>query len=344
LHIQKPWQQNNWVVTNKHYKNKMKIKHPHKKPRITEVSKRKALEKVAIVSHLIELRIRLLYIVGSILVIALLIFFVQEQVTSLLFIPVHKLPFNFVSPSTGAGFLFILCSCAGLILSVPYIMYEILEYIAPMIRKDAQQLIIRSSYYSAGLVILGFCFAYFIGLPLIMHFLASDYDYNRLHAIFTAQNYSFFVVFYLGATILFFQIPLVMLLINKLEKPPTTEFIETGLFIISASVVVAMIVQPTTNLASQLVIAFPLLALYQTGLLLVHMQNVRSGLPKKVVEMLKQDQLIQAERLQHLTTAKLVQEYQQNQQVELDPEPATDNSARARLIYRRRERSDYNYF
>jgi sec-independent protein translocase protein TatC len=81
--------------------------------------------------HLAELRRRLFWVVGSVLVAATGAVFVQQQLVRLLLRPTHGQQFIYTSPGGGIGFLFTICLYVGLIASLPVMTYHLVRFIEP---------------------------------------------------------------------------------------------------------------------------------------------------------------------------------------------------------------------
>ncbi len=319
----------------------MKTKHRQKNKRATRIQSLNPEHRLPFVEHLYELRTRLLYVVGCVLIVSVLAYFIQEQLVDFLLRPAHNQQFIYTSPGGGIGFLFEVCTYTGIIVSVPVIIYNVLEFLAPIIHKNAKRFILRCCFISGLLGIIGFIFGYYLGLPLALHFLGNQFTTKQIHPLFTIQEYMSFVTIYLVGSVLLFQIPLVVLLINRLKPQPPKRFFKLERYVIVASFVIAMVMAPTTNILNQLVIAIPIILLYQLGIIFVLIQNQRKRRPKKVVELLKQDRAIQAERLQRRMKAQVVHEQPPPQQV---PEtPSFSQPSPSRFSMNRRGQPNIGY-
>ncbi len=276
----------------------MKIKRRKTATRTTQLS---SDERRPFIEHLYELRKRLLYIVISIVIISVLAYFVQQQLVNFILRPAKQQQFIYTSPGGGIGFLFQLCTYVGIIFSTPLIVYQLLQFLAPVIHKNVRRFIVRSSLFSAILAIIGFCFGYFIGLPIALHFLGHQFTTRQIHPLFTIQEYMSFIMLYLVGSVILFQIPLIMMFINHIRPYKPNKLFKYERYVIVFAFIVAMIMAPTINVFDQLVIAVPTILMYQFGIFLVWRQNRGYHRPKGVRELLALDQQHQQERRERLS-------------------------------------------
>lgn len=290
-----------------------------KKNQTTRTSQPRSDHRIPFVEHLYELRNRLFYVVGSIIVISVAAYFVQQHIVSFILAPSHHQQFIYTSPAGGIGFLFQICTYVGIVFSVPLIIYQMLAFLSPIIHRNAKRLIARCSIYSGLLGIAGFCFGYYLGLPTALHFLGNQFATKQIHPLFTIQEYMSFVTIYLVGSVLLFQIPLIIVFINKIKPIQPKKLLHTERYVVVAAFSIAMLMAPTPNVLAQLIIAVPVFILYQSGIVLVWLKNKQKHLPKNVLKLIEQDRQIQAERLNRLATATLVKEEQQPVQRSMIP-------------------------
>ncbi len=182
------------------------------------------------VEHVQELRTRAFRVGAAVLLFATAAYFVQQSLVKLLLRPAHGQHFIYTSPGGGIGFLFKLCTDVGLILSLPVLVYELLGFLRPLLDHQARRFVIRAVASSALLGALGVAFGYFLGLPLALHFLSAQFTTSQITPLLTISEYMTFVTVYLAGSALLFQIPLVLIIINRIK--PHTNFdaeIESGI-------------------------------------------------------------------------------------------------------------------
>lgn len=219
--------------------------------------------------HLAELRRRLFWVAGGVLVAATGAVFVQQQLVRLLLRPTHGQQFIYTSPGGGIGFLFTICLYVGLIASLPVMTYHLVRFIEPALPTKHMGLVWRYCLTSLGLVAGALGFGYFIGLPAAFNFLGHQFTTPQIHPLFTVQEYLSFVTMYLLGTVLLFQLPLLMIEIQRLRPRPPRSWLRGERYVVAGAFIVSMIMVPTPNPIDQLVIAGPVIVTYNAAVALM---------------------------------------------------------------------------
>lgn len=227
------------------------------------------------IEHLYELRKRLIYIVGSIMLFSSLAYLVQQHIVSFLLNPSHHQQFIYTSPGGGINFLFTVCIYVGVAASMPIIVYQILAFLRPLIEDHVRRSVIYSSFYSALLAVVGFGFGYYIGLPAALHFLSHQFVTGQIHPLFTLQEYMSFLTIYLLGSMLLFQLPIVLIFINRIRPLRPRKLFKAERYVIVAAFIISMLMAPTANIFDQLIIAGPIIFMYNFTILLLWMINKR---------------------------------------------------------------------
>jgi sec-independent protein translocase protein TatC len=214
------------------------------------------------IEHLYELRKRLIYIVGSILLFATLAYSVQQHIVSFLLKPANHQQFIYTSPGGGINFLFSICLYVGVAASTPIIVYQLLAFLRPLIETHVVRSVVRYSFFSGILAIIGFCFGYYVGLPAALHFLSNQFTTKQIHPLFTLQEYMSFLTIYLLGSMLLFQLPIILLFIDRIKPLQPRKLFKAQRYVIVGAFIIAMIMAPTTNIFNQLIIAGPIIAMY----------------------------------------------------------------------------------
>ncbi len=173
--------------------------------------------KLPFIEHLHELRRRIFYVVLSIVLWGTGAYFIQQHIVAALLRPAHNQEFIYTSVGGGIDFLFRICLYTGIVFSIPVIVFQILKYLEPLIKKDAMGFMMRGSIASGVLALIGMAFGYFIGLPAGLHFLLNQFTSNQIHPLLTIQSYMSFVTLYMLGSALLLQLPLLLILINRIK-------------------------------------------------------------------------------------------------------------------------------
>jgi sec-independent protein translocase protein TatC len=246
-----------------------------KKP--TSRSRRKTLPKPsarqAFAEHLRELRRRLYYCAFAVFIFGCAVYGVQQQIVQLLIRPAHGQHFIYTSPIGGIDFLFKVCIYGGIILSLPVIVYNFLRFIEPLIARSTRRFIIWQSLACTVLALAGMAFGYFVGLPAALEFLMHQFTTIQIQPMVTIQSYMSFVIVYMVGSAMLFQLPLFLIFINRIKPLKPRRLFHYERWVILSAFVLAGLMNPTPNVLSQLLIAGPIIIMYQVGIGLIALIN-----------------------------------------------------------------------
>lgn len=262
------------------------------------------VHKAPFIEHIYELRRRLFSIAVSVVVFSTAAYFVQQYIVKFLLAPAGGQQFAQTTPGGGFDFLFRVCLYTGIAFSVPVIFHQFIKYLEPLIRKDAVSFIRRASFMSWLLALAGIGFGYFIGLPAALHFLLHQFSNPQIQTLINIQSYLSFVLIYLVGAAMLFQIPLVMLVINKIKPLKPSKLFGYERWVILFAAIAGGILSPSPNIMDQILLAGPMIATYQIGILLVWLANRKPRRPKKVAVLLQKDAEIRQQRLTQFESAR----------------------------------------
>jgi len=193
------------------------------------------------------------------------------------------------------NFLFSVCLDIGLVLATPIIIYQLLAFLSPLMRDTTRKFILLSSG-AAGIVALGgITFGYFIGLPSALHFLLHQFTTIQVKPLITIQSYMSFVALYMFGSALMFQLPLILLIINRIKPLKPSGLFKYERYLIVFAFIAAFIMNPTPNIVDQMIVVVPIIVMYQVGIVFVWLVN-RSRKPGLVDKLRAEDAQRQAER------------------------------------------------
>jgi sec-independent protein translocase protein TatC len=264
----------------------------------------KSEERLPFIEHLYELRHRLVRIAASLVVFSAAGYFIQQQLVRFLLKPSHGQQFIYTSPLGGINFLFQVCIYFGLVLSIPTIVFQLLKYLEPLLHNTSRGLVIKYSIISGFLAAAGGAFGYYMGLPIALRFLSHQFITAQIRPLLTIQEYMSFVTIYLLGSALLFQLPLIILFINRLKPLKPRQLLSFERYMVLIAFVAAAIMTPTTDIFDQLVFAVPIMAMYQIALLLIYFQNrrLRRRRSPEILQMLERDAKARAERQRPVAT------------------------------------------
>jgi sec-independent protein translocase protein TatC len=202
-------------------------------------------------------------------------------------------------------FQFRLSLYVGIIASIPIIVYQLLRYIEPLINKASARFIAWGSAVSGVLALGGVAFGYFVGLPAAMNFLLHQFVTLQIKPMLTIQSYMSFVMVYMLGSAMLFQLPLILIFINRIKPLKPSKLFHYERWVILLAFVLSGIMNPTPNLLAQLIVAGPIIVMYQVGIGIIAYLN-RKRRPAHVEKLLEKDRALQAERLERLKDMRTV--------------------------------------
>ena len=229
------------------------------------------MEEQTLISHLIELRDRLLRSIFSIFVVFLLLSFFANDIYHLLATPLlERLPEHstMIATEVGSPFFapFKLVAYVALMICMPYILYQAWSFIAPGLYENERRFALPLLVSSIVLFYLGMCFAFFVVFPLVFGFFTRVAPEGV--AIMTDINqYLSFVLMLFFAFGMAFEVPVATLLLVKAGITTPEELAAKRPYIIVSAFVIGMLLTPP-DVISQTLLAIPMWCLFELGLLM----------------------------------------------------------------------------
>jgi sec-independent protein translocase protein TatC len=222
-------------------------------------------------THLFELRDRLIKSVAALLVVFLGLVYWAPDIFHLFSKPLlDALPNGgrmIVTDVTGSFFVPMKVTMLVAFLgALPVIMYQLWAFISPGLYKHERQLILPIVTSSYILFIAGMAFAYFLVFPTVFQFMA---HYNAPLGADMATDIDKYLSFAMTTFLAFgltFEVPVVVVVLVKLGMVRIKKLKEIRPYIIVGAFVIAAVVTPP-DVLSQLLLAVPLCLLYELGIL-----------------------------------------------------------------------------
>ena len=185
-------------------------------------SEKTAGTEMPFLDHLEELRSRLIWMGGAVLVLAIVGFFVVTgfDVIGLLKKPIVPLvpegKLLFTSPTEPMAVTLKLSLVFGIIFAAPMIIYHTWAFLSPALFEHEKKLVVPAVIGGFVLFLMGVAMAYFLVLPLGLKFLLG-FQTQALDPIITIGEYLKFATRLILAFGIIFQLPLVSVLKNDTE-------------------------------------------------------------------------------------------------------------------------------
>ena len=223
-----------------------------------------------LVTHLIELRNRLLKAVLVILVLFVGLYTFANDLYLIVSEPLRLLlpsGSSLIATEVASPFLapLKLTFAIAILISVPYTLFQAWSFIAPALYKNEKQIAIPLLISSIFLFYAGVLFAYFVVLPLIFGFFTTVGP-GEVTVMTDINNYLNFVLklfFAFGVT---FEIPVATYLLIKAGVTTVAALSKKRPYIFLGCFVIGMLITPP-DIFSQTLLAIPMFLLFELGLI-----------------------------------------------------------------------------
>jgi len=222
------------------------------------------------ISHLIELRSRLLHSIVAVVIALLCLFPFAKQIYAVLAAPLLKaLPAGSTMIATDVTGTFLvplkLTVMVAFLVALPYVLYQIWAFVAPGLYQHEKRLALPVIVSSVFFFAVGMLFAYYIVFPVAFGFFAG-YTPAGVHMMTDIDKYLSFVLTMFIAFGITFEVPVVVVVLVRLGVVELAKLRSIRGYVIVGAFVVGAIFTPP-DVLSQVMLAVPLWLLYELGLL-----------------------------------------------------------------------------
>ena len=236
------------------------------------------------ISHLTELRDR---VIRSLLVILILFgacFYVAPELMKFLAQPLqHALPPGshavFIA---GEGAFFTLTKMsllAAVLLSLPWVLYQAWAFVSPGLYAHERRFVGPLIILSVVFLLVGIGFAYSFVLPVAYKFFFSFAEKTGADVMQDLQRYWDFTLSIFFGFGLAFQVPVVEMLMIKLGMVSVDDLRQARRYVLVGAFIVAAVLTPP-DVLSQFMLAIPLMLLYELGIFLGGFLSAHSQAPE----------------------------------------------------------------
>ena len=236
-------------------------------------------KRVSLITHLEELRKRLLLSLIAVVVTTAVSFIFTRQVFEILKSPAPGVDLIYIEVTEMVGIYIKVALYCGVVLALPLLFYQLIMFIAPALTHREQ----RYLYLLSPTVLLffaaGAAFTYFALLPPALAFLINPpFATGIAEPQIRVANYISVVtrlIFWIGLT---FQLPLIMGLLARIGVLTHKHLSRYRKHAIVAAFILGAIITPTFDPVNQTLVAFPLIILYEVGIWLARLAGRRQPL------------------------------------------------------------------
>ncbi|MGD8572585.1 MAG: twin-arginine translocase subunit TatC [Gammaproteobacteria bacterium] len=223
------------------------------------------------VSHLVELRDRLLRAVMAVLIIFLCLFAFANDLYTFLAEPLLRhMPqgTSMIATEVASPFLtpFKLTLVLSVFVAMPVILYQLWAFVAPGLYQTEKKLIVPLLVSSTFLFYLGMAFAYYVVFPLVFGFLTNVAP-EGVAVMTDISRYLDFVLKLFFAFGIAFEVPIATILVIWAGITTAESLAAKRPYIIVIAFVVGMLLTPP-DVISQTLLALPMWLLFEIGLIM----------------------------------------------------------------------------
>ena len=222
--------------------------------------------------HFAELRRRILWTLGFFVVAFGLGWFVapfiQEFLTAPLIDVWDDAQLLYTGITDGLMIQLSLALLVAIMLTVPFALYQIWVYVAPGLHKNERSFVMPIFVLSPILFLCGAAFAFYILFPFVFKFFLELNESAPVPAIImpAVRDYLGFSIGLLKVFGIAFQLPLVMVLLNRAGVLPRERVVAMRRYAIIFIVIAAAVLTPP-DVVSQILLAVPMWALFEISIL-----------------------------------------------------------------------------
>lgn len=222
-----------------------------------------------LISHLLELRNRLLKALLAVLIVFVGLIYFSGEIYEFISAPlVERLPEGATMIATDVASPFFtplkLTLIVAVFLAVPFILYQVWAFVAPGLYKHERRLIMPLLASSSLLFYCGVAFAYYVVFPLVVGFFTAI----SLGGVEFATDIASYLDFVLALFLAFgiaFEVPVAIILLCWTGATDPKSLSEKRPYIIVGAFIVGMLLTPP-DMISQTLLAIPMCLLFEVGL------------------------------------------------------------------------------
>ena len=235
-----------------------------------ETKDEEALEETTLLSHLVELRSRLLKIATAVVLVFLVLLPWSRKIFALVSEPLRDvLPGNAMIATAVASPLltpFKLTFFVALVIAMPIVLYQVWAFVAPGLYKKEKRFAMPLLASSIALFYLGIAFAYYVVFPLIFGFFTSVAP----EGVEVQTDISLFLDFITTIVFAFglaFEVPIATVLIVWTGLTTPDKLGKARPYVFLGAFIVGMLLTPP-DVISQTLLAVPVYLLYELGIMM----------------------------------------------------------------------------
>jgi len=257
-------------------------------------------QQMSFLQHLDELRWRLVRIAIAVISVAVVLWIYQEWVMNHVFLILKEKEFitfkllcayfgvcvsdttvkmQSMTVSGQFNYAMMMSLMGGLIITAPYIFYQIWSFIKPGLKKNELRAAKGLVFYVSLCFFLGVLFGYFVVAPLTVQFFGSFQISAEIENNFTVGSYMGTVISTVFYTGLLFLLPVVSFILTKIGLIGPEFLKKYRRHAIVVILIISAVITPP-DMLSQIIVSIPIIVLYEIGIVV----STRTSKNKNTIE------------------------------------------------------------
>jgi sec-independent protein translocase protein TatC len=223
---------------------------------------------MSFLDHLEELRWRILYSLIGIAVGTIIAWiFIDTIIDHILLLPAQtaKIKLQNLRPFGQLFLYFQVAFIVGVVISIPNLFYQLWLFISPALRSNEKKYVTAVVSFSTICFLTGIVFAYFVMLPLTLSF-AGQFGSAQIENNFAIDEYFSIIISVMLAAGLVFELPMMSFFLSKLGLLTPAFMRKYRRHAIIGILIAAAILTPGTDPVAQVLLAVPLVLLYEISI------------------------------------------------------------------------------
>lgn len=222
-------------------------------------------QKITVLSHLLELRKRLIRSVIAIAVASIVAFVFYDWIFYILKLPAGNINLIYIEMTEMIGTIMKVCLFAGIMLAMPYLVLQGILFISPALTPKEKKYVYFILPWIALMFLGGVVFGYFVLIPPATRFLIS-FGANIATPEIRVGNYIAIVARLLLSIGLIFEMPVITTFLARLGIIKPQWLSDRRRTAIIVAFILAAMITPTFDPINQVLVAAPLIVLYEISI------------------------------------------------------------------------------
>lgn len=221
-------------------------------------------------AHLDELRSCLLKSLAALLLTTCISFGFIQQILDILTAAAGNL--YYMRPAEAFVIYLKISIISGFVLASPVILYQAYRFISPALTPQENTVILYCLPVMIILGIGGMLFSYLFVFPRSLDFFLS-FAAGKISPMLSMESYLSFMIMLITPFSVIFNIPVIITVLGRLKLVSAAALRRYQKHVILAALILAAFITPTPDIITQLLLALPMVILYELSIILVKFLN-----------------------------------------------------------------------